>query len=206
MSYKPLGDTDSSLTDELLVQRGQKGELTSFNLLVERYQKGIFNLALRMLHDDQAAEDATQETFTSAYTSLRSFRGGNFKSWIYRIATNACYDALRHRKRRPSVSLEAVETAHVEDSVFADPVAMEDTVLSGERLRYVSVALDRLPEDQRLVVVLFDVQGFSYQEVAAITKSSIGTVKSRLSRGRAKFRDLISEQAELFPEFQRLNK
>ncbi len=205
MSYKPLEESASAITDELLVQRAQSGELESFNFLVERYQKGIFNLTLRMLRDHQAAEDATQESFTSAYTSLKSFRGGSFKTWLYRIASNACYDVLRRGKRRPSVSLEALETAHAEDSMFSDPVLVEDTVISSERLRHVSAALARLPEDQRLALVLFDVQGFSYQEVSEITKSSIGTVKSRLSRGRAKFRDIILEQGELFPEFRRLN-
>lgn len=205
MSYQPSVESTPPVPDEQLVRQAQRGELESFNILVERYQKGIFNLALRMLRDYQSAEDATQDAFTSAYTSIKSWRGGNFRAWLYRIAANVCYDVLRRNKRRPWVSIEAMSTNQAENDLPLDPRSLEDAVLSAERLRSVSAALAQLPDEQRLVLVLFDIQGFSYQEVSEITKISVGTVKSRISRARAKFRDIIKDQRELFPEFQRLS-
>ena len=198
--------TTSTLPEDSdLVQRSQRGDLGSFNLLVERYQGQVFNLSLRMLGNSQGAEDATQEAFISAYRGIGSFRGGNFRAWLLRIVSNACTDALRAAKRRPTAPLEIVDTISFDPpgrNIAID--SPEEHALLRERVGNLQRALDQIPTDQRLVVVLSDVQGYSYEEIAQITKSSLGTVKSRLSRGRSKMREYVIQNRELFSEYQRL--
>ena len=92
------------MNEETLIQQAQKGDVAAFNRLVVQYQELVFNVAYRIMGDPAAAEDVAQETFITAYQSLRTFRGGSFKSWLIRVATNRCYDELRRRKRRPQSS------------------------------------------------------------------------------------------------------
>jgi RNA polymerase sigma factor (sigma-70 family) len=190
-------DNDEDLR---LVAEARKGDSESFNLLVRRYEGRVYNLCYRMLGDPDAAADAAQDAFLAAYRNLRSFRGGVFRSWLLRIATNTCYDALRARKRRPTTSI---------DAAFADPDAPaldlpdgqespDDTALRHELGAEIQRGLQELPEDQRVVVVLCDIQGLAYDEIAAITNSNLGTVKSRLSRGRARLREFLRGR-ELLP-------
>ncbi|MBI2888037.1 MAG: sigma-70 family RNA polymerase sigma factor [Chloroflexi bacterium] len=185
--------------DEILVQASRQGDLDGFNLLVDRYQGQVYNLALRVLHDHAAAEDATQETFVAAFRGLASYRGGSFRAWLMRIAVNRCHDELRRQRRRPAQSLDRPLGPEDQPPEVADPVAgPEDLALQRERGRALAGLLLDLPPDQRVAVVLSDVQGFSYEEIAAATGAGLGTVKSRLSRGRARLRDLLAGQGELF--------
>jgi RNA polymerase sigma-70 factor (ECF subfamily) len=154
-----------------------------------------------MLGDAESAADAAQDAFLSAFRNLRSFRGGSFRSWMLRIATNTCYDALRARKRRPSVSLD-LETQDEEDSA---PLQIADTAESPDDFalrRELAVAIQQglttLPDEQRIVLILSDIQGLAYEEIAQITNSNLGTVKSRLSRGRARLREVL-KAGELLP-------
>ena len=96
------------MDEAALIQKAQNGDVAAYNRLVLKYQEGVYNVAYRIMGEPHAAEDATQEAFISAYGSLKSFRGGSFKSWLMRIATNACYDELRRRKRRPQTSLDKI--------------------------------------------------------------------------------------------------
>jgi RNA polymerase sigma-70 factor (ECF subfamily) len=178
----------------------------SFNQLVFRYQGLVFNIAFRMLNDSDAAADITQDAFVSAFKAIASFRGGSFKSWLLRIASNACYDELRRRQRRPTSSLDALlvsDDSHVEFPDSDD--GPEELALRRELLEQIQSGLLCLPPDQRLVIVLSDVQGFSYEEIAEIAKCSMGTVKSRLSRGRSRLRDYLLKNQELLPSRYRLN-
>jgi RNA polymerase sigma factor (sigma-70 family) len=191
-----------------LLARSQQGNVAAFNQLVVAYQEMVYNVALRIMGDPEAAADATQDAFISAFRSIRSFRGGVFKVWLLRIVTNACYDELRTRKRRPTESLDAIDTpASYEESAgaaIASPLeSPEDYALRQDVRAQIQQGLLALPEDQRVVIVLSDVQGFSYEEIAAITNSSLGTVKSRLSRGRSRLRDYLQER-ELSPSTGRL--
>ena len=179
-----------------LIARSQKGNVAAFNQLVLAYQEIVYNVALRTLGDPDAAADATQEAFLSAFQSVTGFRGGSFKVWLLRIVTNACYDYLRARKRRPSESLDELVaedegTGGPADTSFESP---EEHALRVDMHAEVQRALQLLPADQRVVVVLSDVHGLSYEEIAAVTKSELGTVKSRLSRGRARLRDYLSQR------------
>jgi RNA polymerase sigma factor (sigma-70 family) len=183
-----------------LIARSKKGELAAFNLLVERYQTALYNLCLRMLASPQAAEDATQEAFISAFRSIERFRGGQFRSWLSRIGSNACYDELRRRRSRPAVSLDEPRGEDARTLDVADARASLDE--HAERLELgeaLQQALAQLPPDQRLAVILCDVQGFDYADIAEVTDSSLGTVKSRISRARSRLRALLLARRELLP-------
>lgn len=183
-----------------LVAAAQRGDVESFNALVSIYESRVYNLGYRMLGDPDSAADATQEAFFAAYRNLRSFRGGSFRSWMLRIATNACYDVLRARQRRPSTSLDAA-IAEGDDAaplqIADDSETPDDVVVRRELAGAIQEGLQHLAEDQRLVLVLSDIQGMSYDEIAQITDSNLGTVKSRLSRARARLRDILRDGEHL---------
>ena len=183
-----------------LIDRSRHGDLDSFNRLVELYQRQVYNLCLRMLAVPQAAEDAAQEAFIHAYRSLASFRGGSFRAWLLRIAANACYDELRRRRARPALSLDAPTPAggHPPDIPHPGP-SLDDHAQRLELARCLQDALAALPPDQRLAVILCDVQGLPYEEIAQATGTSLGTVKSRISRARARLRALLLARGELLP-------
>jgi len=188
--------------EERLIEQARRGEVESFNALVRLYESRVYNLCYRMLGDGESAADATQEAFLSAYRNLRGFRGGSFRSWLLRIATNACYDVLRARKRRPTTSLDldVDDDAHAPHMQIPDSAASpEDIAQQHELARAIQVALARLPDDQRLTLVLSDIQGLAYEEIAQVTGTNLGTVKSRLSRGRARLREVL-KAGELLPD------
>src|SRR5574341_450493 len=160
-----------------LIRDAQKGDLNSYNTLVLHYQSQAFNVAYRIMGDPDSAADATQDAFISAYRSIHSFRGGSFKSWLLRIVTNACYDELRRRKRRPNASLDAlyVEDESSADSSLASHAENPESYAQRMDLQAaIQSCLQGLSEEQRAVAVLC--------EIAGITGSALGTVKSRLSR------------------------
>ncbi|HET7378117.1 MAG TPA: sigma-70 family RNA polymerase sigma factor, partial [Anaerolineae bacterium] len=171
------------------------------------YQHQVYNLAYRIMATEAAAADATQEAFISAYKNLKSFRGGSFKSWLLRIVTNACYDELRRKKRRPAISLDELTDEQDNDLEFDVPSpedGPETVVQRRELAELIQIGITTLPEDQRVALVLSDVQGLSYDEIAGLTNTNLGTVKSRLSRGRAKLREYLQAHGELLPEAYRL--
>ena len=188
--------------DDELIQRSKQGDLDSFNRLVESYQGVVYNLALRMSGNYQAAEDATQDAFFSAWRHIGSFRGGSFRAWLLRITANACRDQLRKLKHHHSTSLEALLT---EFEGLPSSESAEDCALRREVGEQIQKGLAGLPSGQRLAVVLSDIQGLSYEEIAQVMDCSLGTVKSRLSRGRAQLRDYLLAR-ELFPSEFRPNK
>ncbi len=178
--------------DAVLVTRSQGGDVQAFNLLVERYQQRVYAVCSRMLgHGD--ADDVTQEVFLAAFRSIQRYRGGSFISWLLRIATNKCLDVLRVRSRRPFISLDtAVEGTGDAPRQFHDSSeSPEQHLLRMDLARDLEHALLQLPPEQRLLVVLSDIQGYSYEEIVASTGWPTGTVKSRLSRGRARLRDTL---------------
>jgi RNA polymerase sigma-70 factor (ECF subfamily) len=184
-----------------LVEVAQRGDVESFNALVRLYEGRVYNLCYRMLGDADSAADAAQDAFLSAFRNLRSFRGGSFRSWMLRIATNTCYDALRARKRRPTVSID-MDSDDEDDSSplqIADRAETpDDFALRRELAAAIQHGLTVLPEEQRIVLILSDIQGLAYEEIAQITDANLGTVKSRLSRGRARLREVL-KAGELLP-------
>jgi RNA polymerase sigma-70 factor (ECF subfamily) len=188
-----------------LIARSRKGELAAFNTLVERHQTAVYNLCLRMMGAQQPAEDATQEAFIAAFRRLEQFRGGSFRSWVFRIAANACYDEMRRRRARPAASLdEARGVGEAPTDVAAAGLTLDDEMERRELGALLQRSLLALPADQRLAVILCDVQGMDYAEIAVIAGASLGTVKSRISRGRARLREVLQRSGELLPARFRL--
>ena len=181
-----------------LLRRARSGDLDAFNVLVDLHQRLVYNLCLRMLGSRAHAEDAAQDAFLSAFRHIRSCQGDRFRPWLLRIAANACTDELRRRGRRPAISLDAPSPLDDAPLDPPDPAAGPETeAMRAEQRREIAAALLRLPEDQRLAVVLCDVHGLPYDEIAAATGASLGTVKSRIARGREKLRGLLTAQGTL---------
>ena len=206
-------DAPVALGDERsLVRSARRGDLAAFNALVLLHQKSIYNTCYRSLGNSEDAADATQDAFLHAYRSVESYRGEpeGFRAWLVRIAVNACYDQLRKKKRRPSESLDAL-TGDRPDEVSETPLQLRDPddgpdlkVIGAETRSTIEMALLQLSDDQRMTVVLCDVQGLSYDEAAAAMSVELGTVKSRLSRGRAALRQLLQANGELPAAARRL--
>ena len=186
-----------------LVLSACEGNLDAFNRLVDLHERGVFNLCLRMLGSREAAEDAAQDAFLAAFRNVRSFRGQSFRAWLMRIAANACTDELRRRARRPAMSLDQPPPGADDPPDVADPAAGPETLaLRAEQERVVQAALLRLPEDQRLAVIMCDLQGFAYEEIADAMRTSVGTVKSRIARGRDKLRRELGGREQSGTEYR----
>ena len=189
-----------------LIQDAQNGSLDAFNQLILHYQNQAFNLAYHILQDAAAADDATQEAFISAYRGLARFRGGSFRAWLLRITSNACYDELRRRKRTPAISwddfgdLEEEANPHLVDH-GAQP---EQSVQQSELRALLERTMAKLPEDQRVTLLLVDRMGFSYEEAAQTMRTRLGTVKSRLARARSRMQEYLQDEMELLPTRYRL--
>ncbi len=193
------------MDEQALIDSARKGDARAFNQLVLLYQGMAYNVAYRILSDPDAASDATQDAFLSAYKAMRKFRGGSFKAWLLRIVTNACYDQLRRKKRRPASSLDDLPVEAEHSQYMRDPAEQPDEYVERQELGgAIQAGISTLPVEQRTVLVLSDVQGLSYNEIAEVMGLSLGTVKSRLSRGRARLRDYMLEQREHLPSQYRL--
>jgi len=190
-----------------LIAAAQEGKVDAFNDLVLTYQNQVYNLAYRIMSDPASAADATQEAFIAAFESIERFRGGSFKSYLMRIVSNKCYDELRRRKRRPAVSFEDFgELDEEANPVLIDGGEKPESYVARQDVDcLIQAGIDSLPSNQRITLVLSDVQGMSYQEIAEITDVPLGTVKSRLARARGKLRDYFREHRELLPAKYRLD-
>ncbi len=195
-----------TMDEASLIAAAQQGKVDAFNELVLTYQQQVYNLAYRIMSDPASAADATQDAFISAYQSIGRFRGGSFKSYLMRIVSNRCYDELRRRKRRPATSFDdfgevdeeanpALTNGHERPEEYAERQEMAHVIQAG---------IETLPHDQRITLVLSDVQELSYQEIADAMDVSLGTVKSRLARARGKLRDYLRSERELLPARYRL--
>jgi RNA polymerase sigma-70 factor (ECF subfamily) len=198
------------MDEPALIKDAQHGDLNAFNSLVLAYQDYLYNAALRILGDDAQAADATQEAFISAFRGINSFRGGSFKAWLMRTVTNACYDELRRQKRRPTVPLEP---ATDDDEEIESPRWLADSSMSpaekfeADELEHaIQHCLEDLPVDFRTVVVLADIQGMDYSEVASAARVPLGTIKSRLARARLRLRECLQGFGELLPASFRLER
>ncbi len=183
--------------DLRLAQRARDGDLDAFNELVTLHQDHLLALAARLTGDIDAAHDAVQEAFIRAFRNLHTFRGDSFRAWLVRIAVNTSTDVLRARKRRPSEPYPEREDEPWEpgDAAAPDP---EREAIRRAQSRVLSAALAGLTDGQRAAILLYDVEGFDYPEIARLTGVSLGTVKSRIHRGRLALRGLLHDSMELF--------
>lgn len=178
-----------------------------FNCIIEQFQSPAYNLARRMLNDWALAEDAVQDSFVSAYRAFPQFRGDNLSAWLMRIVANTCRDTLRSRRARPSVPLDPLPdlgdnpgpTVLSAADLPSTAETPEQHAERSELRRAIAAGLAALPAERRLAILLVDVQGFSYEDAAAALNCSLGTVKSRLSRGRSELRDYLRAAGELLP-------
>lgn len=178
--------SDPEASDELLLQRGVDGDEAAFTALMRRHEDRIFSLALRMMGSRSEALDATQETFLAAYRKGHTFEGESaFSTWLYRVAANTCKDLLRKRKRTPQPSEDLPEP---QPSGAPSEI---DVVVTRLELRD---ALAALPDDYREAVVMHDLGGIPYEEIAQATGAALGTVKSRISRGRKRLAELLEQR------------
>ncbi len=199
--------------EALLIARSQSGDVNAFNQLVLHYQQSTYNVVLRMLGDRDVAADVTQDTFIAAFRAIQSFRGGpSFRAWLLRIASNLACDHWRRTNRHP---VESLDSAMDEDEPHGPGLLSslatteqaanpEEFLLNQELQELIQKGLQELPLDQRVAVILCDVQGLSYEEIATSTQTSMGTVRSRIARGRARLRDYLYKYRELLPRNYRL--
>ena len=173
---------DASEADELLVRRFQEGSADAFEILVQRHGTRVYNLCLRILGDPDEAADASQDTFLSALRKLSTFRGdAAFTTWLHRVTVNACYDSLRRKRRRPLLQVVRDEDDERREASLPAPDHADQVVFSVD----VGRALQEVPEEFRVVLVMADVQDLPYDEIARVLEIPVGTVKSRVFRGRA---------------------
>ncbi len=199
--------------EEQLVARSQHGDVNAFNELILYYQQSTYGVVYRMIGDADIAADVTQDAFIAAFRAIQSFHvGSSFRAWLLRIASNLACDHWRRTQRYPLESLESLTdedephaasdlSALVETGQEANP---EEYLLSQELQELIQRGLQALPLDQRVAVVLCDIEGLSYEEISISTQSNLGTVRSRIARGRARLRHYLEQYRELLPRNYRL--
>jgi RNA polymerase sigma-70 factor (ECF subfamily) len=177
-----------------LLERARAGDARAFEALAREVERPLFRHARRIVGQDVEAEDVVQDALLSAWRSISSFQGSSFRSWIFRIATNRALDRLRSRRRHPELPLDPPSDED-DDRSWAEPAApgpdLAEIAGGREAFAVVEEALATLPAEQRAVLLLRDVEGFAYEEIAIITSAEIGTVKSRIHRGRLAVRNAL---------------
>jgi RNA polymerase sigma-70 factor, ECF subfamily len=200
--------------EEQLITRSQQGDVDAFNQLVLSYQQLVYNTIFRLLGDYDMASDITQDTFIAAFRSIRTYRGGaSFRAWLLRIATNLVRDHWRRMQRHPISSID--EIVEEEDSHAINHLQSlastelsenpEEYMLTQELQALLQQGLAMLSLEQRTALILCDIQGLTYEEVAMVTHTTLGTVRSRISRGRSNLRDYLNQHKELLPRDYRLS-
>ena len=183
--------------DELLLRRACKGDVQAFEELMQSHESRIYAIALRMMGNREDAQDCAQEAMVRIYRAMGSFKGQSaLATWIYRITMNSCLDELRRRKARKVTSLDSLVDNGWSPTDTGD--TPEEHGLRVEKQNALNQAIQSLPDDMRAAIILRDVKGYSYDEIASILDANVGTIKSRISRGREKLREILSKQSELF--------
>ncbi|MBQ7434651.1 MAG: sigma-70 family RNA polymerase sigma factor [Oscillospiraceae bacterium] len=194
--------------EAMIVRKVLQGDVNAFEKLVTEYERAVYAIAQRMTGNAEDAADMTQETFIKAYNSLSSFRGDSkFSVWLYRIANNVCLDFLRSRSRKPTVSLSTEDDDGEETQLdIADESQSPELLLENALTRdAVRRGLDSLPPDYRQILLLREIQGLSYEEIAAALGIESGTVKSRIFRARKRLCTFLIEDGNI-PEFRSSGK
>ena len=186
-----------------LIKFAQRGDVDAFNLLALKYQDMLFRVSLRIINDECAAEDAAQNALVQAFQNIRTFRGGSFKSWLARVAVNASYDEMRRMRRHASQPLEQFnqEGEEIESPAWmVDHSPRPDELAEKSELqRVIQRCIRSLIPDYRLMVILVDIEGMSYEEAARAAHIPVGTVKSRLARARMQLRTALRKFEGLIP-------
>jgi RNA polymerase sigma-70 factor, ECF subfamily len=193
-----------SSNEQILLEKSKAGDVAAFEMLIEAYQKKIFNLAFRMIGNYEDAGDLAQEALIRIFKSISNFKEqSSLSTWIYRITTNVCLDEIRKKKNRKVLSLD--EEIHIEDGdmqrqIMSDDPLPDELMEKKELRQIINSAIDSLPEDQRLVITLRDIQGLSYDEIGRVLECPAGTVKSRINRARFALKNVLISKRELLNE------
>ena len=183
--------------DNFLIKQAIRGDAYAFEQLMRKHESRMYSVAVRMCGNREDAQDCVQDAMLRIYRALDRFKGqSSFSTWVYRITMNTCLDELRRRKVRASTSLDNLLESGWSPTDEAD--TPEHHAIDAERRKALSGAIQSLPEDMRSAIVLREMQGLSYEEISDVLSVNVGTIKSRISRGREKLRQLISKQPELF--------
>lgn len=191
--------------EDLLIKRAQSGDIAAFEALIEAYEQKVFHIAYRMAGNLDDAADMAQEILLKIFRNVGKFKGeSKFSTWVYRVATNTCLDELKKAKRKATYSLdEEFETGEGQLGVeVADTAPTPEQRVEGQEIRdAITEAISRLSEEHRQIIILRDINGLTYEEVADILDCSLGTVKSRISRAREQLRKILSQDRELFERY-----
>ena len=188
------------MEESRLIQRASGGDPAAFNELLGAHERRMYAVALRMCGNPEDAQDCLQETMLRVWRAISGFKGqSSFSTWVYRITMNTCLDELRKRKNRPNTSLDGLVDAGWSPADEDD--TPEKHAVRREARKSLEGFIQELPEDMRAAVVLRDIQGYAYDEIADILGTNVGTIKSRISRGREKLREKISARPELFDRY-----
>lgn len=190
----------TDLKERDLIRKAKQGDMHAFEELILKHEKIVYNLALRMMNHSEDAKDISQEVFLKAYRSLCNFdERSAFSTWLYRITHNTCIDEMRKRKGKQSYSLEEElenEEGSMQRQIADEGDTPEESLLREEQKSEILQALGNLSEEHKAAIVLRDVKGLSYEEIAEILEVSLGTVKSRISRGRNQLKNEILKMRE----------
>lgn len=194
-----LGNENSLLT------KARQGDVQAFEELISSYYTKVYNICYRMLNNSEDASEQAQETFIKAFRYIKDFKGNcSISTWLYRIATNVCLDYLRKNKNKRTVSLEqnTFDDIRVEDRLISDIPGPEKVVENNAQREAIREAMSKMNEKNRIVIVLRDFMGLSYEQISETIKAPVGTVKSRISRARSELRDLLCKDKEhLFTDY-----
>jgi RNA polymerase sigma-70 factor (ECF subfamily) len=190
--------------EKLLIKKSQSGDVESFELLISSYDKRAYNIAYRIMGNEEDAKDMAQEALFRVFKSLKDFKGqAAFSTWLYRIVTNVCLDELRRRKNEKYVSIDSTihtDSGELHMELCSDKETPENIYERVEQRELIKNAIKEMSEDYRSVIILRDIQGFSYEEISVILDWSLGTVKSRINRARTMLRDKLKQSMELSRE------
>ena len=185
------------MEEDRLIERAMSGDARAFSELMSLHEKRMYAVAVRMCGNHEDAQDCLQEAMLRIFRAISGFKAqSSFSTWVYRITMNTCLDELRRRKSRPGTSLDGLLDAGWSPTDERD--TPEKHAVRSEQMRKLHAFIRELPEDMRAAVILRDIQGMSYEDIATALDTNVGTIKSRISRGREKLREKITAQAELF--------
>lgn len=190
--------------EQQLIADARKGDVAAFEALIGEHQKRIFSIAFRMAGNPEDAADMAQEVLIKIFKNLGKFQGNSkFSTWVYRVATNTCLDELKKLRRHTAYSLDQeleTEEGSVAAELADEAPTPEESAERRDLQRVVSEAIGMLSEDHKKAILLRDMQGFSYEEIANILQCSVGTVKSRINRARAQLKKILIKNGELFED------
>lgn len=187
--------------ERLLIKKSKSGDVEAFEQLIFDYQKKAYNIALRIMGNQEDAKDMCQEAFIRIFKSIEGFKEqSSFSTWMYRIITNVCLDEIRKRKKSDTISMDSTfetQDGEIHYEIVSEDDTPEEAYIRTEKKRLILKTINELNEEYKTAIVLRDIQGFSYEEIANILCCSIGTVKSRINRGRNILKDKLRTVLEL---------